>query len=120
MLCTNIYFWKNNKKLYKFYGKCDDQDQYTFFEASLVSFPEGLTNNITMPIRPSVPVKNPSVIKSLCQFSEVLEVKLKTNVCRLGNSKSNNKSIITGNIFLSINPNRGLYTKLNTCVKKYH
>ena len=37
------------KKLYKYSGKCDDQQQYKFiFEAAMVSTPRGFTDNSLM------------------------------------------------------------------------
>ena len=85
----NVDVWKN-QKIYKSAGKCDDQHHYKYIlESGMVSTPEGCNDNI--PIKPNQyePMKNNSVIKSLRQFSETLDVKHKTYVCRSGAAKEN-------------------------------
>ena len=62
-------------------------------------------------------LKNPSAIKSLRKFSEVLDVKQKTDVHRLGATKSKRKAIISGNMLWSIIPNMWGHTKINEFVK---
>ena len=64
----------------------------------MVSTPEGLTHNSTFSTGLSVPENNPSARKPLHQFYEVLDVKQKTDVFRLGDAKSNNKAITAGNM----------------------
>ena len=62
----------------------------------MVSTPEGFTNN--SPISPitSSPVKKPSAQKSLCMFTNVLDVNKKT-ACRLvGAAKYKRKAIKYG------------------------
>ena len=53
----------------------------------MVSTPEGFTNN--SPISPMTPtqVKKPSASKSLCLFTNILDVKKKTAICRVGAAK---------------------------------
>ena len=61
--------WKTIKKLYKYDGKCHDQQQHkAIFEKSMVYTPEGFTNNSTISPGSSVPVKNISASKSIHQF----------------------------------------------------
>ena len=62
----------------------------------MVSTPEGFTNN--SPISPmiSTPVKKPSARKSLCLFTNILYVKKKTAIRRVGAAKSKRESIKAG------------------------
>ena len=67
---------ENINKLYKQAGECDDQKQFKYIlEAAMISIPEGFTDNIPVYPRTSTPVKKPSDQKSLCMFTNVLEVK---------------------------------------------
>ena len=84
---------QNIKKLYKHAGKCDDQQQFKdILEAAMVSTPELISNNRPIsPMAPS-PVKKPSARRSLCLFTNILDVKNKTSTCRVGAAKSNHKA----------------------------
>ena len=68
----------NIKKIYQHAGKCDDQQNLKYIlVAALLSTPEGFTDispNVHMQL---TPVKKPSVRKSLCLFTNILDVKLK-------------------------------------------
>ena len=64
----------------------------------MVSTLEGFTNNSPMSPEPSVTVKNPSTRKSLSQFTEVLDIKHKTDFCRLSVAKSERKATISGSM----------------------
>ena len=87
------------KKLYKKAGKCDNQLQFKYIlEAAMVSTNEVFTNNSPISPRVSRPVKKPSAQKSLCMFTNILEVKKKTAYCRVGAAKSKRKAIKFGNI----------------------
>ena len=69
---------ENIKKIYKQSGKCDDQQQFKdILEAAMVSTPEGFTNNSPISPMKSTPVKKPSAKKSMCMFTNSLEVKNK-------------------------------------------
>ena len=96
-----IYEYKcleNIKKVYKKSGKCDDQQQFKYIiEDAMVSNPEGFTNNSPIPPRKSPPVKKPSAQKSLCMFTNILEVKKKTAYRQVGAAKSKRKAIKFGN-----------------------
>ena len=66
------------KKIYKHAGKCDDQQKCKLIiEAALLSTPEGFTDNSPNVDMPSTPVKKPSARKSLCLFTNILDVKPK-------------------------------------------
>ena len=72
----------NIKKIYQHAGKCDDQQNLKdILEASLLSTPEGFIDNIPNVHMPSTPVKKPSARKSLCLFTNILDVKPKTTFC---------------------------------------
>ena len=67
---------ENIKKLYKQAVKCDNQQQFKdILEAAMVYTPEGFTINSTMSPRKSTPVKKPSARKSLCMFTNIVDVK---------------------------------------------
>ena len=69
----------NIKKIYQHTGKCDYQ-QYLkdIIDASILSTPEGVTDNSPNVHMTSTPVKKPSARKSLCLFKNILDVKPKT------------------------------------------
>ena len=65
----------NIKKLYKQSCKCDKQQQFKdILKSAMVSTSEGFTNNSPISPRTSSPVKKPSAQKSLCQFTNILDV----------------------------------------------
>ena len=67
---------ENIKNLYKQAGKCDDQKKFKYIlEAAIVSNPEGLTDKSPTSHSKSSPVKTPSAQRSLCMFTNVLDVK---------------------------------------------
>ena len=66
---------ENIKILYKQAGKCDDQQQFKdILEADMVSTTEGFTEISPISPRTSSPSKKPSAQKSLCMFTNVLNV----------------------------------------------
>ena len=67
-------------------------------EAELVSRPEGCTDNSMITPNPYVSSKNSSARKSLPQFTETLDVKHKTAVCRFSASKAKRKAIKKVNV----------------------
>ena len=67
------------KNIYQHAGKCDEkQNLKDILEASLISAPEGFIDNSPNVHLPSTPVKKPSARKSLCLFTNILDVKPKT------------------------------------------
>ena len=79
----------NFNNLYKSAGKYDGQQQYkSIFEVAMFSTTEGLTDNILMSLSADLSIKNPRVRKLIHQFSEILDVKQKNSICRLGTAKS--------------------------------
>ena len=76
------------KKLCKYDGKWYYQQHYkTNIEAAMLSNPEGFNDNIPMSPGTYMTFKKTSSRKTLNQFSEVLDVKQKTPVGRLGDAK---------------------------------
>ena len=79
---------ENTKKLYNSVSKCDDKQQYkAIIETNVVSTTEVITDNRHISLSTSISVKKPRTRKSLCQFSELLDGKLKTAVSKLGAAK---------------------------------
>ena len=64
----------------------------------MVSTPEGFTDNSPISTMTSKPVKKPSAQKSLCIFTNILEVKKRTTYRQFGAAKSKCKAIKFGNI----------------------
>ena len=85
------------KKLYKHAGKCDNQQQFKdILEAAMIPTPEGFTNNRPRYPMTPIPIKKPSTIKSLCVFTNILDVKDKTAISQVGAAKLKYKSIKAG------------------------
>ena len=69
-------------KIYKQAGKCDNQKKFKdIIEASTVSTPELFINENSISPMTSTPVKKLSARKSLCLFTNMLDMKKKTNTC---------------------------------------
>ena len=66
----------NIKKIYQHAGKCDDQQNLKdIIYAAILSTPELFTDKSLNVHMPSSPVKKPSTRKSLCLFTNILDVK---------------------------------------------
>ena len=74
----------NTKEIYQHAGKRYDQKTLTdILDAAMVSTPEGVTDKSpNMPLT-STPDKKPSAMKSLCLFTNILDVKTKTEKHRI-------------------------------------
>ena len=69
-------FLQDINKSYKYASKCDDQKQFKdILEAAMFSTSEVSTNNSPISPMTSTPVKKPSARKSLCIFTNILDVK---------------------------------------------
>ena len=79
----------------------------------MVSTPERFTNSGPISPGPSMTVINPSARKSLSLFTEVLDVKSKTAVRRVGAAKSKRKSIKEVSVLWSSIPKSIIHTKIN-------
>ena len=80
---------------------------------------ERFTDNIPMSPGTPVTLRKPSARKPLYLFTEVLYVKKKTDIRKLGAAKSELKAIIGGIMVWSSIPKRIGHTKINKRVKKY-
>ena len=68
----------NIKKIYEHTGKCDDQQNLKdIIDAAILSTPEGFTDHSPNVHTTSTLVKKPSARKSLCLFTNILDVNLK-------------------------------------------
>ena len=71
--------FEQHKNIYQHACKCDHQQNLKdILDAAMVSTQEGVTDNIPNVTLTSTPVKKPSAGKSLCLFTNILGVKLKT------------------------------------------
>ena len=85
----------------------------------MISTTEGFTNNIPMSIIMSLPVNKHSARKSNHKISEVLDVKQKTDVRRLGVEKLKRKYMRKGHmLWSSITEKHGHTTHKNKCTCK--
>ena len=90
---------ENIKKLYKQAGMCDDQQQFKYIiEAAMVYTPEGFTKDSPIYPMTSTLVKKSCARKSLCLFTNILDVKNKTATRLFGATKYKRKVINYGNI----------------------
>ena len=71
---------ENIKQLYKQAGKCDEQQKLKdIIEAAMVSTPKIFINKSHISLRTPSPVNKPSSQKSLCIFTNVVDVKKETS-----------------------------------------
>ena len=112
-ICMN-----NIKKIYQHSGKCDDQQNLkNIIEAALLSTPEGFTDKSPNVHMTSSTVKKPSASKSLCLFTNILDVKPKTTKRRFVAAKSKRKAIKVGNILWTKKTKRKGHSKINGQIK---
>ena len=78
-------FLNNIKKIYQHSGKCDYQQNIKdILNDAMVSTSEGVTHESPNVPMTSTPVRKPSASKSLFLFTNILNVKKKTEKCRVG------------------------------------
>ena len=88
----------NIKEIYQHAGKCDDQQNFKdIIDAAMLSTPEGVTDNIPNAPMTLTPVKKPSARKSLCIFTNILDVKPKIEKRHIVAAKSKQRAIKVGN-----------------------
>ena len=79
----------------------------------MISTPEGFTNNSPRyPITPT-PVKKPSARKSLCLFTNILDVKKKTDARRVEADKLEHNEIKSGTTPWELKPRQKRNSKIN-------
>ena len=84
----------NIKKIYEHAGKCDDQQNLKdIIDAAILYTPEGVTDNSPNVHMTSTPVKKPSARKSLCLFTNILDIQPKTEKHIFVASKSRRKAM---------------------------
>ena len=110
---------QNINKLYKRYGKCDDQKQFKYIlEAAVVYNLGGFTyNSPRSPMNPT-PVKKKSARKSLCLFTNILDVKKKTSILQVGSAKLKNKAIKLVTTPWEMKTRQKVNSKINYQIKK--
>ena len=77
----------------------------------MVSTPERFTNYIPVYSMTSTPVKKPSARKSLCIFTNILDVKNETVTRQVGAAKSKRKAIKAGTKPWALKKKRSLIQK---------
>ena len=88
---------KNIRKLYEHAGKCDNQQQFKdILEATMVSSTEIFTDNSPRSPMTPTPFKKLSSRKSECLLTNILYIKNKTAIRRVGDAKSKCKAIKAG------------------------
>ena len=88
---------ENIKTLYKHDCKCHDQKQFKYIlEGAMFYTPYESTNNSPIYPMTSTPIKKPSAQKSLCLFTNILDVK-KTACLLVEAGKFKRKAIKFGN-----------------------
>ena len=96
----------NIKKIYQHAGKCDDQQNLEdIIDATILFTQEGVTDNSPNVHMTSSPVKKPSASKSLCLFTNILDVKPTTAKRRFVAEKSRRKAMKVCNSLWKINEN---------------
>ena len=84
----------NIKKIYQHAGKCDDEQNLNdVLEAGIISTPEGVKYNSPNVPMLSTPAKKPSARKSMCLFTNTLDVKPTTSKRRFVAAKSSPRSM---------------------------
>ena len=90
--------YEQHQKIYQHAGKCDGQQNLKYIlEAAILSTTEGFTNNSTNVHMPSTPAKKLSARKSLCLFTNILDVKPKTSKRCFVAAKYRRKAMKVGN-----------------------
>ena len=90
-----------------------------WFNASLYPLLRGLMTTFQCNMYHRCLLKKPSARKFLCQFTETLDVKPKTDFCRLCASKSKHKAIRAGSMLWSSIWKQHIHNQINECVEKY-
>ena len=89
---------QHKKYIYQHAGKCYDQQKLKYIlDAAILSTPDGVTDNSPNVPMTSIPVKKPSSRKSLCLFTNILDVKPKTSKLSIVDTKSKRKATKVGN-----------------------
>ena len=108
------------KKIYQHAGKCDDQQNLKdTLDASMVSNPEGVTDNSPNVTMKSTPVKKPSDRKSLCLFTNILYVIQKIERRCIGAVGSKHRAMKVGTSLYNKKKKRKRNSKINDNIKHH-
>ena len=104
-LCTMSSFEhkcvNNIQKIYQHAGKCENQQNLKdILDATMVSTPEGATDDTPNVSITSTPVKIRSARKSMCLFINILNVKKKAAKRPIGAAKSKRRALKVVTILL--------------------
>ena len=109
----------NIKKIYQHAGKCyDQQNLKDIIDAAMASTQEGVTYNSSNVPLTSTPVKKPSARKSICLFTNILNVKLKTEKRRIVAAKSKLRATKVGTSQWINKIRRREHSKINENIKR--
>ena len=84
----------------------------------MVSTPEVFTDNTPRSPMTLITFNKPSARKSLCLFTNILDVKKKTSICRVGSAKSKCKAIKAGTTPWALKPKRKENSRINNHINK--
>ena len=84
----------------------------------MVPTPELFTNNSPRYLTTPTPVKKPSARKSLCLFTNILDVKNNNPIRQVGYAKSQRKEIKTETTTWELKPKEKVNSKINNKIKK--
>ena len=108
----------NIKKIYQQAGKCDyQQNLKDIIDADILSTLEGVTDNSPNVHMISTPVKKPSASKSLCLFTNILDVQPKTAKRCFVAAESRRKAIKVCNSHWKKKRKRNGHSKINEQIK---
>ena len=109
----------NIKKIYQHADKIDDQQNLKdILKADLISAPEGVADNSPNVHMTSSPAKKQSARKSLCLFTNILDVKPTTAKRRFVAAKSRRKAMKVCNSLWTKKTKQKGHSKINDHIKR--
>ena len=109
----------NTKKIYQHAGKCDyQQNLKDILDYAMVLTPEEVTYDSPNVPMTYTPVKKPSSRKSLCLFTNILNVEKNPSKICVGAAKSKRRSMKVGNIMCTNKKRRKEHSKINEQIKR--
>ena len=116
--CFEHICMNNIKKIYQHAGKCGDQKNLKdIIDAVILSTPEGVIDNSPNVHMTSTTVKKPSASKSLCLFTNILDVQIKTEKRRFVAAKHRRKAMKVCNSLWTQKKRKG-HSKINEQIKR--
>ena len=109
----------NIKNIYQHAGKCDyKQNLKDIIDYAILSTPEGVIDNSHNVYTTSSPVKKPSAIKSLCLFTNILDVKYTIEERRFVAARFRRKAMKVCNSLWKNQKKRKGHSKINEQIKR--